>query len=316
MIRILRENSVDAPAAPDAIRVGPGDPAAVAVQSALAGGLYWLRANEPAARSGDPTGVHHLRTSTRRLRTALGLFGGLIEPAQAAALSADLKWLAGVLGEVRDLDVLTARFRSAAEDDGSGWGEAFTPLFTSLGERHAVASEALREALRGDRFEGLKARLTGSADGHALTEASREPCRTALPAMVFGIWKALRRAGRALSPDDLDDRFHEVRKRAKRARYAAEAVIDALDSGPAADASRFVRRVRAVQDVLGAHQDAVIAASEVRAAAGSRPHLGPFNFAAGQLLERERRAAEDARAGFFHVWADLDRKRVVRWLKP
>jgi len=298
----------------DLPRVRPDDPAAAAVQAALAEGLHWLKVNHPVACEGGVEGVHRLRTTTRRLRSALDLFRGLTDSAWADRLGDELKWLAGKLGDVRDIDVLIARFENAAKETGGA--EALGPLFDWLRGRHAVASEALREALRGERYTTLTTALAGSLGAIPHDDSAWEPCRTALPPLVDDVWKRLKRAGRALRPDDPDEDFHEVRKRAKRARYAAEAVGGALDPGPADDARRFARRAKDVQDVLGAHQDAVVAAAEICRAAADHPDLGPFNFAAGQLLEHERRAAAESRDQFFDVWDDLDRKKIVRWLKP
>jgi CHAD domain-containing protein len=294
-------------------RVGPDDPAAAAVQAALAEGLHRLRVHDPAAREGDPEGVHRLRTTTRRLRSALGLFAGLTDRAWADRVADDLKWLAGKLGDVRDLDVLTDRLAAAARDAGTV--EALDPLFAQLRERHQAASAALAEALRGDRYAGLTGRLADALAAIPLADAAWEPCRSALPPLVGGVWGRLKKAGRALTPDDPDEQYHEVRKRAKRARYAAETVADALDPEASDAAGRFARRARKVQDVLGEHQDAVVAAAEIRKAADAHPTLGPFNFAAGRLLETQLRAADTSRAGFPAVWDRLDRKKVVRWLK-
>lgn len=306
--------AADAPGGLALPPVKPGDPAASAVQAALASGLHWLRVNEPGAREGAEDGVHHLRTTTRRLRTALSLYRDLTDSALADRLADELKWLGGQLGGVRDLDVLTARLRSVAQDMGTAG--TLSPLFESLGHRHDEASVSLREALRSDRYTTLIGLLTESIGATPTTDAAWEPCRDALPPLVDRVWQHLRKAGEALTPESPDDDFHEVRKRAKRARYAAEAVVDVLDSGPAAGASRFARRVRRVQDVLGEHQDAVIAASEIHKVAAAHPDLGPFNLAAGRLLEHELRAAADSRDRFFDVWDDLERKKALRWLKP
>jgi CHAD domain-containing protein len=295
--------------------VGPDDPAASAVHAALAEGLHWLKVNAPKARAGDPEGVHHLRTTTRRIRTALALFRDLTDPDWADRLAEEFKWLARLLGEVRDLDVLTERLRGDAEggSDGQIVG-ALAPLFDALRGRHDAASEALRRALEEPRFERLSGELAEASDHAPLAEAAWRPCREALPPLVLATWKPLKRAGRALDPAAPADEFHEVRKAAKRARYAAEAVRPALDPDAARAAGKFARRAKEVQDVLGAHQDAVVAAAEIRRAAESHPDLGPLNFAAGRLLEREATAAADARARFFLVWGDLDRKKNVRWL--
>jgi CHAD domain-containing protein len=291
--------------------IAPDDPTAVAVQVAIASGYHRLRANEPAARAGEVEGVHRLRTATRRLRSDLRTVGDLLDADRLEDLEAELKWLGERLGAVRDLDVLRARLESSAGDDAAALG----PLFEALDRRHAEASTALREALCSDRYGRLTARLAEAADSPPLSDDAWEPCRDALPPLAEATWRKLRKSARRLCPDSPDDDFHEARKRAKRARYAAEAVAVALDPRAAKAASRFAKRATDVQDVLGEHQDATVACAEIWRAATSHPHGGPFNFAAGRLLERQAAAALDSRQKFFKVWDRFDRPRYRRWLK-
>ncbi|MFO0910067.1 MAG: CHAD domain-containing protein [Isosphaeraceae bacterium] len=302
------------PASASPIR--PGEPAIQAFHRALAEGYYWLGVNAPRARQGDPQGVHHLRTTTRRIRTALSLFAGLTEPAWADPLAEEFRWLAETLGAVRDIDVMTDRLMALADSIDHASVVALEPLFRELQGRHNAASDTLRDALMSDRFQSLAATLASAADQMPIADAGWVPCWSALPPLVAASWKKLRRDARALAPDTPDEAFHEVRKRAKRARYAAEAVRDALPGSARRDASRFARRVRAVQDILGAHQDAVIAAEQLRQSAAARPDDGPFNFAAGRVMEAENRVASASRARFFEVWAALDRRKLTRWLHP
>ena len=296
------------------IRVEPDDPAASAVHAALASGLHWLRVNQPSAIGGDVEGVHHLRVTTRRLRSALSTFGGLLDSAWADRLALELKLLGKKLGDVRDLDVLRARFSFHA--DATGTADNLAPLFSEIDRRHATASGALCEEIQGERFKSLLNVLEEGLTSLPLTDDAWQPCRDALPPLVEGTWKILRRQARALTPADPDADFHRVRKQSKRARYATETVKDALDPASASDAARFAKNARKVQDVLGLHQDAIVAANLIRQAARDHPDLGPFNFAAGQILERETREAVEARARFFEVWLELDRKKNLRWLKP
>jgi CHAD domain-containing protein len=276
-------------------------------------GVYWLKVNEPAARDGDVEGVHHLRTTTRRLRTALGLFRDLCDSSWADRLADELKWLAHTLGAVRDLDVLRERLDRAAR--GAGLIDELDPLFEGLDRRHGEATAAMLDALRGDRYRHLAEALSDSVGAVPSTEAASASCREALPPLVAAAWRRLKQGGRSLRPDSPDEEFHEVRKEAKRARYAAEAVAGALDPSDSEGASRFARRARKVQDFLGEHQDAVVAASVIRRAAADHPDLGPFNFAAGRLLEHTLRDAEGSRCEFFSLWPRLDRRKVVGWLK-
>ena len=82
---------------------------------------------------------------------------------------------------------------------------------------------------------------------------------------------------------DADARLHEVRKAAKRARYAAEAAEPVL--GPRA--RRMARRAEALQELLGEHQDSVTARSLLRQL-GVQAHLaGENGYTYGMLCGME-----------------------------
>jgi CHAD domain-containing protein len=292
--------------------IAPDDPAAVAVRASLTRGGQRMRECGPGALEGDIEGVHRLRTSSRRLRSELRTYRDLLDPHWSIALEDELKWLGGLLGAVRDLDVLKDRLRQSA---GELLG-ALGPLFLALDQRHASASRTLRDGLQGERYRDLLRNLAEAATAPALKPEAEEPCRVVLPSLVAGVWKSLKKRGRDLGPDDSDEDFHEVRKRVKRARYAAEAVAEALDGDAACDALRFAKRANTVQDVLGEHQDTIVAVHEIQRIADEHPSDGPFQFTAGRLAERQDQAARDSRARFFKVWNRLDRKKNLRWLKP
>jgi CHAD domain-containing protein len=293
--------------------VSPDDPVEVAVRFVLADGVHWFRVNDVKAREGDVEGVHHLRTTTRRLRSALSLFRKLLDPDWSDTIKTELKWLADLLGGVRDLDVMTDRIRKSADEAGES--EATEPLIAALDARRGQAAQALSTALQSDRYQRLAEAIALESIVFRDDDALAEPCRSALPRLVANSWDALKRRGRALSPSDPDEDFHDVRKRAKKARYAAEAVTRALDPDVARDAEAFAKKVKGVQEVLGLHQDAVVAAEEIRTAAVLEGDCR-FSFAAGRLYEREQTAANSARSEFFHCWDALDHKKLRRWLKP
>src|SRR4028119_1683211 len=79
-----------------------------------------MRAHEPGTRLGeDSEELHDMRVATRRMRAALKLFSAAL-PEQADFYRNELKWVAGVLGEVRDLDVHIEQLEelsSEAEED-------------------------------------------------------------------------------------------------------------------------------------------------------------------------------------------------------
>ncbi len=202
----------------------------------------------------------------------------MLEPEWTESLRDELKWLGTRLGVVRDLDVLRDRLAEAAGDDRG----ALDPLFEALGAAHTRARADLLDALNSLRFGDLQGRLLAAARRPNLREAAaREPAATALPGLVAAAWEHLAKAGRGLDPSaDAPETLHEVRIRAKRARYAAEAVAPALDPAPSKDAAAFAAAAADVQDLLGEFHDAVVAAERVRQIARSRPDDAAFQEAA------------------------------------
>src|SRR5262245_9064819 len=83
-------------------RIRPRDPVAQAVLVARETALSRIRNTEADARRGDVEGIHRLRTTTRRLRSELRAFRSVVDPEWIGPLEGELKWLAGLLGNVRD----------------------------------------------------------------------------------------------------------------------------------------------------------------------------------------------------------------------
>jgi CHAD domain-containing protein len=291
--------------------IDPDDPAVQVICLAFSQGEQRLRQCTPDASRGDAEGVHQTRTATRRLRSNLKLFRDLLVDEWADHLGDELRWLGRLLGAVRDLDVLRERLRKASGDLAGD----LVPLFAALGEQHATASAALREALGSERLRLLLEQLSEAAEHPACRDEAWEPCRSTLPPLVHHSWKRLRKPGHALDLNDADEDYHEVRKRAKHARYSAECVLPALDHHQEHAARRYIKCAHAVQDILGEHQDAIVAGEQIRRIAAERPHDGTFGLAAGRLLERQQIAASESRSRFFKAWNRLDRKKNHHWMR-
>ena len=58
---------------------------------------------------GDVPAVHPTRVAIRRLRSTLRNFGVLFDVPQAGRLEDELVWWAGLLGAIRDLDIIEKR---------------------------------------------------------------------------------------------------------------------------------------------------------------------------------------------------------------
>ncbi len=256
-----------------------------------------MTAREPGARVGtDVEDVHKMRVATRRLRSLLRTArAALADPEEAGRLRDELRWLATLLGAVRDRDVLIECLLAEIRTLEPGEAAACGGLLELLDGERADARRELVSALDSDRWKALVRDLRAFASEPVLRDG--ESFVTAATAE----YHRLRRAGVALGKDPTDDELHELRIRAKRARYAAGALGD--DGKPLA---RFVERVKELQDVLGEHQDAAVAEERLRELVDAVRGTGRTALAAGRLIERQRRRRLAARAAWRRAWKRLE----------
>ncbi|MGV2921918.1 CHAD domain-containing protein, partial [Streptomyces alfalfae] len=106
--------------------------------------------------------------------------------------------------------------------------------------------------------------------------------------------------------EERDLALHDARKAAKRARYAGEAATPALGKA----AKRFARRMKAVQSVLGDHQDSVVAREALRALAVQAHLAGESAFSWGLLYGQEEASAADRERELPQVWAEASRRKL------
>jgi CHAD domain-containing protein len=259
-----------------------------------------------ALPDGD-TPVHQMRVGCRRLRSDLRTFKPLLEPEWADNLRAGAGWLAGVLGAARDAEVLRARLhRTAAADPVAPIDPAaLARIDAELAVRHEDALQALDEALASERYVTLLDVFVEAARAPRLGTAAQQPATTAMTRLVGRPWQRLAVSGRDrvgagdLDPLGRDEDWHDVRIRGKRARYAVEAVAKLLGGEAAALADALTD----VQELLGEHQDAAVAADTWLSIARSDVDDHALAVAAGRLVERERAAVRRAREQFPAAWA-------------
>jgi CHAD domain-containing protein len=308
--------------------VGPAKPpkkpaAGDVVTAALRKDIARIFAFDPLVRLREPlpdgdTAVHQMRVGTRRLRSDLRTFGALLDAAWVERLRAEVGWLAGVLGAARDAEVLRDRLRKTADADPLAPldAAAVARVDAELAARHEEALTALDAVLASARYLALVEALLAAAAEPQLAGDAKLPAREVLPRLVSRPWRKLARgdgeapgAG-ALSALAPDADWHAVRVRGKRARYATEAVAGVLGGGAAALGTALA----AVQDLLGEHQDAAVAADTWLEVAKYDPDDHVLAVTAGRLYERERAAVRAARSGFPAAWHAATRKKVTAWL--
>jgi CHAD domain-containing protein len=277
--------------------IAPGlpPPAPRAPGAWIADQLDDILANDPGTRLGvDPEHLHAHRVAIRRLRAAL----------REEPWKTELAWIGGSLGAVRDLDVLTARLREEASRLDPDERAAFRPVLSRLARRRARARAELIEALDSPRYFALLGALSQAADG----PTDRREELVCLAAREF---RRLRREIRDAGPEPDDATLHELRKRAKRMRYAAERARKAGDGS----LRRVVEKAKSLQDILGANQDAVVSELELRDLVGET--TSPVRAVAiGRLIERERAERAAALRHWPAAWRELERAGRRAWPHP
>jgi len=271
------------------------------LRATLAAQLAEIVENEPGTRLGkDPECLHQMRVATRRARSVLRVAGPLFEEKWSASLRAELSWLGGVLGGVRDLDVLTAHLRSECETLEPAEADALRPVFSGLSAERKKARAALTRALNGKRYASLLARLEEAATSPLLGENG-----VALDARAAKEFDKLTKSMKRLGSEPTDEELHRARISGKRARYAAELAAEVAPRSP----ESFIEKAKDFQDVVGVHQDAVVAEEKLRVLA----HGDGAAFAAGRLAERERERKRRARLELPRAWDRLRRAGKRTW---
>jgi CHAD domain-containing protein len=307
LVRALGSRALDPPevVVPE---VGERSNVTDVVRRAIAASVVRLIRSDAGVRLGeDPEEVHRARVSTRRLRSDLRTFRDLLEPSWAIALREELRRLGAELGAVRDAEVLRDRLRGRGPRLAEGDRPAVERLVSALDRRREGARERLLLAMREPRYPALlDALVEGARTPAVLGDLGSAQAAPALRPALEAPWKHLRTAIGRVREDPSDEALHAARIRAKRVRYASEAVAPVFGRR----ARAFAEAAVALQDVLGEHQDAVIAASWLREAARSAPARA---FVAGQLAAIEADDARDARDAWPAAWRALSRKKLRFW---
>jgi inorganic triphosphatase YgiF len=226
--------------------------------------LRQIATNQVAIERGSGAeGVHQMRVGTRRLRSALRLFRDQLPVRETASLSSELRWLAEVLGEARDLDVFLEEMlvpvtRRRPADRG------LAALHAAAERERSEAYARVRRALASARYATLLLRLGRFIDGAGFRRrAGADLGRSARP-LARRLLR--RRAAPVLRLGErLDEltaaELHQLRIRTKRLRYATELLAQLLDRRRA---KRSARRLADLQNVLGHLNDQATAEALVK----------------------------------------------------
>ncbi|MFH8241168.1 CHAD domain-containing protein [Streptomyces sp. NPDC018321] len=302
-VRALRDTGATAEATRAGAATAPGS-AGSYLLAYLEEQVAALVALDPAARRELPDGVHRMRVTCRRLRGCLRSYRSVLDRRVTDPVRAELKWLAGELGVERDQEVLRERLGAglAGLPGELVLGPAAARLRVWDVARGEESRTHTRETLASDRYVRLLEALDGLLRRPPLRAAAAgKPARTMARAVIKEYDRLAGRMDHALGlppGPDRDVALHQARKAAKKVRYAAEAARPVLGK----PVKRLGKRAKAVQQLLGTHQDAVVTQEALRELAVAAHAAGETAFTWGVLHGQERAGARASEERLPSVW--------------
>ncbi len=263
-----------------------------------------LRTQDVAVRRGDLRGVHQARVACRRMRAALAAYRPLVETEATEPVREELRWLGHALSDTRDAVVARELLMTAldAEDPALVHGPVRERIDSTYEHRTRAGIAAAVQVLDGERYAALLEALRALVEEPPL-RLEKAPSEKA---MAKRLRRQARRVGRRLdevraatSAEDREAAWHEVRKAAKRLRYAAEVARPGLGK----PAKRLAKRAKEVTQVLGERQDTVVAREHLLALADDAGAAGEPTFTYG-LLHARQEALQVELA--YRAWETLD----------
>jgi len=263
-----------------------------------------LKQCDPGVRlCGDTTDVHRIRVAARRMRTILIAVRKIASTEWVEPLLSGLKWLGEVFARVRDLDVQIQYFKCEAEQLKSRDRRPLERFLRHLQSDREQAHQMLLDEMKSARYVGFVSKLRDATEAPAIVNleytltdaAARQFCK---------LRKTVRKLNGALSNAEL----HRIRIKTKRARYAAELAQE----GDSKAIGRFIKAATRFQDLLGVHQDAVLAERYVE---GFLKYQGRRQaaFTAGLLAARANQRREEVREEFWFEWKRLKKRGNRAW---
>jgi CHAD domain-containing protein len=298
------------------------DPMAEAGRKVMFTHFMKMLANEAGTREGaDIEFLHDMRVSTRRLRAAFLIFEPFYEEEAIGQFNKDMRRAGRTLGAVRDLDVLIEKAEewaavAADMDQGAEQPEAgltIQPLLDHWAAQREVARREMLAFLDGPRYqrfvEGFQIFLLSPGAGAKAVPAG-EPVahqvRHVIPRLIMERYEQVRAYEPIIGSAPLTT-YHMLRIDCKRLRYALEFIQKLL--GP--EAPGVIKQVTAMQELLGAMQDAHVAEGVIgeflTQEAGRKKRKGAAIAHPGveAYLQMQRQVQQDLLVGFAPLWARL-----------
>jgi CHAD domain-containing protein len=284
---------------------GPDDPFIAFAHSILKREAAGLVANKPQVEhSPTPDEIHQLRVAARRLRVALRLFGHMLPSTDVGRFNAELRWFAGSLGDVRDLDVYTENFRAYVQplptEQRGGLSAYEMYLRRERGEARQRAAAAAASTRAAALYADIERFVAAGPSAGALRRWGSLSIGDAVRQSVRRSVGRVRRLGNALMTRARPAQLHDLRIKSKRLRYELEFFAEVYPP-----LKQTAKECKALQDLLGTLQDVYAGTARLRRYSallrkqGADGELPP---ALVELRKSQLRVARDVRRSFRATW--------------
>ena len=225
---------------------------------------------------GDPDALHQIRIALTHLRTAIRFFSPMVDDTHRTHVWAELKWLNGQLGMVRDLDVAIERVVAESGDELAVIAE-----LQHWDEKRAESHRLLARALQSARYRRLVEETSAWIEsGPWSTRRSKEAFRLRRCSLAdhatarLTEWEeTLLRKARKLRKLDVEKR-HRLRLLNKRLTYSIESLTDLFDDDTLTKQKSILKQLRKAQRSLGQLNDDARGQALAASLNGAGPEAG------------------------------------------
>jgi len=217
---------------------------------------------EAPATAGIPDGVHQMRVAIRRLRSVVATMRQMLPSEQYQWVTQTLKWMAGVLGPVRNWDVFSSSLLAPVRSVLLR-GQEQDELCRVCAQARRSAHESANATIRSPQYTVglLKLSEWFASRGWRNQPVSEQsallmaPIETVAPTLIRRRYKKVKKSADGFAQLTLERR-HELRISVKKLRYTIEVFKDLFDSPKVAE---FARLLKPLQDDLGYINDVRVA---------------------------------------------------------
>ena len=221
--------------------------------------LLLARSNETGIiEDVDTEFLHDYRVCIRKIRSLLSLVKGVYADEITAQMKRAFKALGCRSNRLRDLDVYLLEEDAFLETLPPSLRPGLVKMFECFENEREKERRAVSRYLKSKRYESDVLSLLHRFDGSKQLKAGLRfevPVGREVCSIVRERYRKVCRAGRKIDDQTPDEKVHELRIHCKKLRYAMELFAPLFDPK---GIQRLVRRLKKLQDVLGAFNDAAV----------------------------------------------------------